>query len=84
MKRPAATRGAMRRGADVMLGGSDTRTIPDHARERTFFAPCRTCRGFGLLTLLADDMGHHFTPMTRCCASKQCGDNVAHPPEPAQ
>jgi hypothetical protein len=83
MKRPAATRGAMRRGAGVMLGGSDTSTITDHAPERTYFASCRMCRGFGLVTLLADAMGHDFAPMTRCGDPQRCGDKVAHPPEPA-
>ncbi len=37
MKRPAATRGAMRRGAGVKLGGSDTKTIPHRLPEIIFF-----------------------------------------------
>jgi hypothetical protein len=63
-----------------MLGGSDTRTIPDRAPERIYFARCRIprCGGFGLVTLLAGDMGHDFTPMARCGDPLRCADKVAH------
>jgi hypothetical protein len=73
----------MRRGAGVMLGGDDTGTIPDRIPERIYCARCRVpgCRGFGLVTLLAADLGHDFQPMTPCGDPIRCGDKVAHPPE---
>lgn len=79
MERPAATRGAMRRGAGVSLANEYTFTIPDRTPERHYFARCRVpgCCGFGLVTLLAGDTGHDFSPMARCGNPLRCADKVA-------
>ena len=71
----------MRRGAGVSLASGNTSTLPDRSPERHYFAACRIagCRGFGLVTLLAGDTGHDFTPMAQCMVPTRCGDKVAHP-----
>jgi hypothetical protein len=73
----------MRRGAGVMLGSNDTTSIPDRIPERIYFAGCRVpgSHGFGLVALLAADMGHDFQPVTACGDPRRCSDKVGHPPE---